>query len=456
MYTLKKFFSIVFIFVILLTSFNISYLMGDSFVYADSEGWENCSSLEDQAKAFRAYCKSRDLTIEGSVADAVTTFTSDTYRKIVDKLGLNIDAIGSQVKKAYDSSNGGTKYLFTSQGAGFYSQIFSQFLYDNNLEVGDSANQNDNTLYSGEIFIDSEGYSSLVYLSTVMNNWSNDIVIGTPWKFTTDDIVNLSKVSGFIDIDMVYVNNTYSISAVYTESFDQSNHVSYTVGTTSSQNQFYRRRYTVGSSVLNPTSSAGRYNNGNVGIIKYQNKYYYGIYYESLDYSQANGFSLYRKYVTSMTQITAGEAQSAIVYLFSPTINNNNYGGNTYTEINNNGDVNNYDTDDEPPITPPDPSDPSAPDWGIDLPEMPNDWLIYGLEKKFPFDIPFNILFALSLLNAEPEAPHFEGDIDLKIVTWHYDFDFTQFESLARIFREFMFLAFIIGLMIMTKQLIWG
>lgn len=65
-------------------------------------------------------------------------------------------------------------------------------------------------------------------------------------------------------------------------------------------------------------------------------------------------------------------------------------------------------------------------------------------------------MFALSLLNAEPEAPHFEGTINFGFTSYDYDIDFIQFDHVAVIFRRLMFLAFIFGLMFLTKQLIWG
>lgn len=158
------------------------------------------------------------------------------------------------------------------------------------------------------------------------------------------------------------------------------------------------------------------------------------------------------------------EVTPTIIFLTTNnnTINANTYNDNKQTVINNEGDVYNYDyDDDDPPINPPSggggddsPTDPD--DWGIDLPDLNINWLLEGKENKFPFNIPFNIILTLSLLNAEPEAPHFEGTIDLGIYQWNYEIDLEQFDSVAEVCRNFEFIAFLIGLMLLTKRLIWG
>ena len=70
-------------------------------VYADTS-W-NESDLSKQVEGFKAYCKSRNLTIDGSVADAVTAFTTQTYQNICNTLGINIDTLQSEIKYRTDS-----------------------------------------------------------------------------------------------------------------------------------------------------------------------------------------------------------------------------------------------------------------------------------------------------------------------------------------------------------------
>ena len=115
-------------------------------VYASSNEWQN-TNLDDQAKAFLYYCKSRNLAVEGSVADALTTWSTDTYYKLCNKLGINPTSIQSDIKKATDG-NAGVKFLFNATGMSAMNRIFAEFLQNNNLSVGDTVNNQN--LYDGK------------------------------------------------------------------------------------------------------------------------------------------------------------------------------------------------------------------------------------------------------------------------------------------------------------------
>lgn len=414
--------------------------------------WQETDTLDLQTKAFLYYCKSRDLTIDGSVANAVTNFTSKTYKGLLNTVGIDMNAIQADIKYSTDST--GYKFLFTATGASLMNRIFSQFLQDNDLEVGDSV---DEELYSGEWFEDDNGNGCWVTIqdrATVGNsNWDTYMIkLGTAYRYTGYDAYLLT-------------NNATQVKTLNTV-WHGNNYTWYLNVDTR-----YNDRVSVGSS--SSTSGTGqliirmrnddRLYDGYVNIIKFSNKYYIGGYY----YTPSN--STGSKNSSTVLELVDASADPVDIVMQSTTINNNTYNNNTYTIIYDNGTVNNYYDNDEPdPDTPspdpPDPDTPSPPDlpsgdgWDdFTLPEMPNDWLIYGMEKKFPFDIPFNIMFALSLLNHEPVIPHFEGDIDLKVCNWHYDIDLAPFDDIATMLRKFEVLAFIIGLAIMTKELInWG
>lgn len=429
------------------------------FAASPTDEWLNVTNNEQLAEAFRYYCKSRDLTIEGSLADGLTTFTTNAFNGLCNTLGIDITALQANIKYQTDN-NTGTKFLFNALSIDAYNRIFAQFLQDNDLSVGDSADQANNTVYSGEYFTDLDGNSCLVFQVTQTFGYdsttdrANDYILayGTPLKYsssamkilydagTTSFTYNLvSGVSRNISTYRYYSDKLYSFgnttgyalnNAFYS---DEASNYPYTNITADGYGAIYRN-----------TNTQSLYF-GRINFVSYNNAY--------------NGGA--RSYVGNLIQIykfddEPDDIQNVVIYLTTnnTTINNNNYEGDTV--INNNGDTNNY-----YPDTPDTPDPPTIPDSGgwqdFSLPDMPNDWLIYGMEKKFPFDIPFNIMFALSLLNHEPEIPHFEGDIDLKVCTWHYDIDLTPFDDIATILRKFEVLAFIIGLAILTKNLInWG
>lgn len=402
-------------------------------VYADDtlDGWMNVTTNAQLVEAFRYYCKSRDLTIEGSLADGVTSFTTKTFNGLCNTLGYDLTALQAQIKYRTDS-NLGLQYLFTATGIDAYNQIFAQFLQDNELEVGDT--DVDKTVYSGKYFVDDEGNACMVYVTD-----STHICLyeGTTYRFNFDDLYYR------------FVEKTYTFDSIVDD-------ITYTFTLTG--------RGSISSNIENSNGEIDLNNGGNYNVIWNKSRTTHTVTYQSDfvivqnisdGYLYFGTFNWIDRKVYTITKIESQTAENLNVKVVSTVINNNTYEGDTI--INNEGDIiNNYPDDPDVP-----PSNPSIPDDGgwqdFQLPSMPNDWLIYGMEKKFPFDIPFNIMFALSLLNHEPEIPKFQGDIDLKVCTWHYDIDLTPFDDIATILRRFEVLAFIIGLAILTKELImWG
>lgn len=444
---LKRLFSILTISLILTGSFFSAYNTKYP-VYADSttDGWMNVTTNQQLADAFRYYCKSRDLTIEGSVADALTSFTTKAFNGLCNTLGIDITALQAEIKYK-TGSNIGTQFLFTTSGIDAYNRIFSQFLQDNDLSVGDTVE--DQTIYSGRWFVDADGNGCFEYIVKAYDP-ANIKAIGSTYRFTGEQ---LFRNNGSFTMNLLNGNSrTFSYS------------------TTNPGNNSVNVQTKVGNSVIYQTYNNRIMEAGQLTILyfdsdassSYRGQTYLANYITTHNYNNANYFELLWQLPSDYTY-----ERNANIYI---TTNNNVINNNTYegdTIINNNGDIiNNNNPDPENPDIPdpnpgPTPDPPSIPDSGgwqdFSLPDMPNDWLIYGMEKKFPFDIPFNIMFGLSLLNHEPEIPKFEGDIDLKVCTWHYDIDLTPFDDIAAMLRRFEVLAFIIGLAMLTKELImWG
>ena len=82
------------------------------------------------------------------------------------------------------------------------------------------------------------------------------------------------------------------------------------------------------------------------------------------------------------------------------------------------------------------------------------------LKSKFPFSVPWDIFFFVTLLAAEPETPYFEVPIDFDVsainMHIHYDFvvDFSDYKYLSDICRVVLSMTYAVGLMKMTAGIV--
>lgn len=436
---MKRISAIFTIFIFLASVFVSGYVSVPVLAVDTTTDWSNCSTAEEQAEAFRAYCKSRDLTIEGTVSDAVTSFTTQTYNKLVSVLGLNIDSIAYDVKKSIDS-NTGLKYLYNSSGASVFARLFQQFLYDNELAVGDEIlNQN---LHSGLFY-----NGCFVYNVKQTGILKDDffISLGSIYSpFTSQFLLNNIGTNYNV---VPFINSDLSVDIICRNALNPN------IKIISGKSYIY-------------TSSNYNYDFSNFGYFVINgdlSKLYFG-YLSRYTYNNEL-YSEVDNYLVSPDETIS----NANVYLTTnnKTINNNNYENNTYTVINNNGDVYNYDSEDEPsPDTPITPPGGTVPDWGtgdgidfpkINLPDLNIDWKINGLTEKFPFSIPFDLVAFYTTLNAEPHAPVIDAHIPLgDFYDWHFVADFSQFDDKAQLIRTVEFIGFCIGLIYITIRLVRG
>lgn len=90
----------------------------------------------------------------------------------------------------------------------------------------------------------------------------------------------------------------------------------------------------------------------------------------------------------------------------------------------------------------------------------PGDSFTADLKKLFPFCIPFDLVRAIQCLDAEPVAPVFKMPFKIDYRNIHIDekweLDFADYESPVKIFRLIETLGFIIGLIIITRNIIKG
>lgn len=79
------------------------------------------------------------------------------------------------------------------------------------------------------------------------------------------------------------------------------------------------------------------------------------------------------------------------------------------------------------------------------------------LISKFPFCIPFDLYNSLKVFDADAEAPCFEIPIEINSLGFNYTVtvDLGQYETVATIVRWFFSVSWIVGLILITRKVIW-
>lgn len=95
-----------------------------------------------------------------------------------------------------------------------------------------------------------------------------------------------------------------------------------------------------------------------------------------------------------------------------------------------------------------------TPNTGADIGSIPDTDISNGipilsnLEKRFPFSIPFDIYNLLQSLNDERVTPYIDETVVIPVVDyeWHIQYDLSEFDDIASLFRTLFLISFIIGL----------
>lgn len=436
MKAIKRIITLLLIIMVVLCAVFVSYtgIKNGAVVYAsvnDDSIYVPLRSESDAVKAFQVYCKSRDLTIEGSLSDAVTTFTTGAFNSACNELGIDITELQAEIKAEYDASGKPVKFLFNDTGVMAMNRIFAQFLQDNELEVGDEDVNKE--VYDGWLFEDDSGNKCFVYY------YDNGVLVeGTPYIYGLNDVLALNQQSS-LSTSFIYSNTTYDFALYW------KNYSTYYMQLNNGNNRLYYQTLKEGSG-----NTISNYRNIGIPIIYAINGNLMLTQYKYRNAGSDANYVFENGYVFGSNNLSRTN-----IIIVSNTINNNVYEGDTI--INNEGDIinNNPDIPDQPdlPDYPNEPTD-NPSDWGAEMPDLNIPWYLQGKEDKFPWNIPFNIMLTLSLLKAEPEAPHFEGTMDFKFTTYDYEIDLSQFDDVAAVLRKMEVIAFLIGLMILTRNLI--
>ncbi|HFZ6229815.1 TPA: hypothetical protein ACILPC_003682 [Clostridioides difficile] len=101
----------------------------------------------------------------------------------------------------------------------------------------------------------------------------------------------------------------------------------------------------------------------------------------------------------------------------------------------------------DPPIDPPvDPPD-FIPTVGIDFSPFIN--AMNNFKEKFPFSLPWDFKRVFDVLNVPSKSPSF----DLPLAGFEFNIEFSQFDLWVRIFKYFIYLIFVLGLIFITNKL---
>lgn len=440
----------------------------------DVYGASNSTDRQDLIDSFTAYCKSRNLLVNGSVLGSAAEWTGTTIEQIISLLGIDMDYLQSQISKEV-SSNFGVRYALTSTGIGLYNRIFAELLQREELEVNDT--NVDKKVYSGKIFTDADGNKCLVYVLPKMTNWndssSKPLYYGSVYKYDYKQLIRLYEAG--------YRNPVYRVSASQTDTTvfykDRDEYYDPIYG--------FFREPAVTEQVYAKSLSSGNVDLTGSRIIGCLESNPDVLYFGSLNYMGYNdnpdfpdypyyGWSLFWVINDSDSEPTDVDVKTPDDKPIKPSLPDDKP-INIYPS----GDTDHDTGDDNPgggggdnpggypdnwnPTTPsiPTPTNPNFPTVelpDIDIPNLPSlNFSLGDLRNKFPFSLPFDIITVLNVLDGEPQAPHIEATVPIgKWYTWEMDFDFSEFDNYARIFRAFEFIGFCIGLAIFTVHFVKG
>ncbi len=85
-----------------------------------------------------------------------------------------------------------------------------------------------------------------------------------------------------------------------------------------------------------------------------------------------------------------------------------------------------------------------------------SNYTFAGLEKIFPFCLPFDVIDFIKVLEAPPQAPHFKYAFPYPTLsgmqTYEMDIDLSPFDSVAELLRDMECILFIVGLALVTRS----
>lgn len=447
----------------LLTLGNFSFAADDDYPSIGGGGggtWTNINNETELVAAFKAYCGSRnfDVSHEPNTVKAIVNWDYNNITRLAEDYNIDLTGLNAHIWYAYDS-NGFLQWYIDSIGLSTISGIYGAIVTENNIIDKDQV-----TLYSGEAF-QADGEICYVFYanSTGTPEYTKR---GTYFKYVSYPILqNMGSATSAIysfnihnnTLDVTVNKTTDNYGVVRLSAFNDTTKLLYIEGTDRYQRYTYKR--------------------GGFCICKVNGNYYLST---SCDYKQtylsSNTAVIRQKCGTGTlisepdvepANITANQGEPTIdppgksleVQTSDTTINN-------YITNNDSHDTYNYDDDDEPPKKKPDPlpptdnfptgvTDPNGDPFNFTMPNIGIDWNLQldPTNLPFPFSIPHDIIRFLTILDSEPEAPHYEIHTEILNTPVDLDIDLSVFDDGMVIIRNIILAGYCLFLIISTRAL---
>lgn len=419
-------------------------------------------SRQDLIDSFTAYCKSRNVLVNGTLLGSAAEWIGSTLENTIDVLGIDMNYLQAQINKE-TSGNLGVRWLISANGIGLYNRILAELLQREELEVGDTDVYK--KVYSGDTFTDYDGNKCLVYYVDSNVSYAGNVHVplkfGTPYKYTPNQLYNMQ---GDYASYTPYEGKTFRdyITPQFNDNF--ANFVNFTgkyIGTEYEYKMLIRATRIEDGKIIR---------SGHRAIFKVNGSYYFGHFLNVIDASPVDPHVSAYYWTTFESPIPdpSEKVDPTDVTVMTPT-----------------DKPIKPDLPDDKPVTidpdgntdipsDPDPSGPDIPDWGTDtevnpkpdgdgwdipftMPNLNIDWSLKDIGHKFPFCIPSDIVSFYRTLSVEPEAPSIDAHIPLgSFYDWHFVADFSQYDRWAVIIRAVEYVGFVIGLIYFTVRLVKG
>lgn len=484
---MKKLFLMIFIVMI------VSIQSLTLIIYADTDPLTRtpCDTPEQRVAAFKAYMQFKNTKYKFDIdtqelVDVIVNFQYSQLKTFAKLANIDLEQLFADTYFTI-KDNDILSFIYSNSGLEDMDALYFSMLDEYDIDINDVI---DKEIYSGETITDDDGNSALVYYVdnnfniTNGSNSSFDTIQkwGTSLKYDSYDINNLASLNNNIS---VYFNFNGSLYGAI-DDHEQSHNSWYNI---------HKRDWTSfgrGVCLTNfgysslvgfqsyPTLYVSPFTEsyGYSCVVKQNNIYYIGFLSYQPSGSGSSSVSIQKNYVKYRgTRLYLDTANPPINHGAIVNIDKGAFMSDAVpNEIDTNkSSIEDYIKDNDADVTEPEvkPEQKPLPDDGTSnnnqpdlntgasydgkpfsfkMPELNIDWSLEGLDEKFPFSIPFDFIRIVQLLDVEPQAPRFQGNIDLVIYDWNVDIDFSDFDEQAEIIRNIEFVAFIIGLIIATRS----
>lgn len=455
------------------------------FSYADEtiDQWEDVDSDELYGRAFNAYMKNRGgaYTSSQGIGKSLFNWDYNTLMLLGRGLGIDVQSLNNKIHY-YVDNNGVYKFMYDTSAIGILNNLYEAVLDKYGIDYTNT--DVDIDVYNG--YATDNGFHLYVFDIPAGNTANVNLkqlmlTEGTFYMYSHDTIYNnwqeLNPYFNLRDKDTPTSYNQYTATfdfSKYPNTNLATNKVGYGSFKNNSDYYDYSPALRTGGSINSldfkgtfvSSYFGGCYGFPCIAMFKFNSNTYH-LYFCNITYTNNNEIYIYKYgYLdTIVNALNNNAVDHDNIKFVAPKIKVP-LPTDDPVIIDDDGNSDDDDDDDDNPSqkpVPPDsitpnPNNPSlptgVPDVDFQMPNINIDWnLDLDIDNlPFPFSIPNDLYNAFNSLNVEPEAPHFQGNIDLVVYEWPVDIDFTDFSSMANVFRKWFLFLYIITLIIATRS----